>query len=144
MVECSNRNWGVSGLIFTWDTHCVVSLSKTLYPLLSRVLVQPRRLKNCWLRHLEKTQTTTLKRPLKIFRLYIMVITRTRTGQTVSDLPNVRYMSCDMGFPTMWYVRPAKPQISLRIRAVWSEPLLVVFILWVLSYWLNTSWSLKA
>ena len=21
-----------------------------------------------------------------------------------------------MGFPTMWYVRPAKPQISLRIR----------------------------
>ena len=25
-------------------------------------------------------------------------------------------MSCDMRFPTMWYVRPAKPQISLRIR----------------------------
>ena len=25
-----------------------------------------------------------------------------------------------MRFPTMWYVRPAKPQISLRIRAVWS------------------------
>ena len=23
-----------------------------------------------------------------------------------------------MGFPTMWYVRPAKPQISLHIRAV--------------------------
>ena len=23
-----------------------------------------------------------------------------------------------MKFPTMWYVRPAKPQISLRIRAV--------------------------
>ena len=33
-----------------------------------------------------------------------------------------------MGFPTMWYVRPAKPQISLRIRAVWSEPLLVACI----------------
>ena len=28
-------------------------------------------------------------------------------------------------FPTMWYVRPAKPQISLRICAVLSEPLLV-------------------
>ena len=28
------------------------------------------------------------------------------------------YMSRGMGFPTMWYVRPAKPQISLRIRAV--------------------------
>ena len=25
--------------------------------------------------------------------------------------------------PTMWYVRPAKHQISLGIRAVWSEPL---------------------
>ena len=27
-------------------------------------------------------------------------------------------------FPTMWYVRLAKPQISLCIRTVWSEPLL--------------------
>ena len=27
-------------------------------------------------------------------------------------------LSHDMLFPTMWYVRPAKPQISLRIRAV--------------------------
>ena len=33
-----------------------------------------------------------------------------------------------MRFSTMWYVRPAKPQISLRIRAVWSEPLLVTWI----------------
>ena len=29
-----------------------------------------------------------------------------------------RYMSQCMRFPTMWYVQPAKPQISLRIRAV--------------------------
>ena len=28
-----------------------------------------------------------------------------------------------MRFPTMWYVRPAKPQISLRMHAVLSEPL---------------------
>ena len=28
------------------------------------------------------------------------------------------YLSRDMRFQTMWYVRPAKPQISLRIRAV--------------------------
>ena len=35
------------------------------------------------------------------------------------------YMSRKMRFPTMWYVRPPKPQISLHIRAVWSEPLLV-------------------
>ena len=27
-------------------------------------------------------------------------------------------MSFDMRFPTMWYVRPAKAQISLRIYAV--------------------------
>ena len=33
-----------------------------------------------------------------------------------------------MRFPTMWYVRPSKPQISLRIRAVWSEPLLVAWL----------------
>ena len=33
-----------------------------------------------------------------------------------------------MRFPTMWYVRPPKPQISLRICAVWAEPLLVAWI----------------
>ena len=39
-----------------------------------------------------------------------------------------QYMSRDMIFPTMWCVRPAKAQTSLRIRAVWSEPLLVAWI----------------
>ena len=34
----------------------------------------------------------------------------------------------NMRYPTMWYVRPAKPQISLCIRPVWSEPLLVAWI----------------
>ena len=29
-----------------------------------------------------------------------------------------KHMSRDMRFPTMWYVRPAKPQISLCIRTV--------------------------
>ena len=37
-------------------------------------------------------------------------------------------MNRNMGFPTTWYVRPAKAQTSLRIRAVLSEPLLVVWI----------------
>ena len=37
-------------------------------------------------------------------------------------------LSRNMRFLTMWYVRPAKPQLSLRIRAVWSEPLLVAWI----------------
>ena len=36
--------------------------------------------------------------------------------------------SRDMWFPTMWYGRPAKAQISLQLRAVWSEPLPVAWI----------------
>ena len=40
----------------------------------------------------------------------------------------IPYMSFDMRFPTMWYVWPAKTQISLRIHAVWSEPLIVAWI----------------
>ena len=43
-----------------------------------------------------------------------------------------------MRFPTMWYVRPAKPQISLRICTVWSEPLLVA---WVFYYCEATDWT---
>ena len=39
------------------------------------------------------------------------------------------FFSADnMRFQTMWYVRPAKAQTSLRIRAVWSEHLLVAWI----------------
>ena len=40
---------------------------------------------------------------------------------------HVKYpqMSRGMRFPTMWYVRLAKAQTRLRIRADWSEPLLV-------------------
>ena len=34
---------------------------------------------------------------------------------------DVYQMSRDMRFPKMWYVRPAKAQTSLRIRADWSE-----------------------
>ena len=37
-------------------------------------------------------------------------------------------MSRGVRFSTMWYVRSANPQISLRIRAVWSEPLLIAWI----------------
>ena len=37
----------------------------------------------------------------------------------------VRHLSHDMRFPTIWYLRPAKAKISLRIRAVWSELLQV-------------------
>ena len=40
------------------------------------------------------------------------------------------WLSSDMRFPTMWYVGPAKPQISLRICTVCSEPLLVAWIIY--------------
>ena len=30
----------------------------------------------------------------------------------------INVLSRDMRFPKMWYVRPTKPQISLRIRTV--------------------------
>ena len=42
-----------------------------------------------------------------------------------NNLEMIINLSQCMRFPTMWYVRPAKPKISLRIRAVRSEPLLV-------------------
>ena len=38
------------------------------------------------------------------------------------------HLSRDMRFPTMWYMRLAKAQTSLRIRTVWSEPLPVPWI----------------
>ena len=45
------------------------------------------------------------------------------------DLTHMLYILCrGMRFPTTWYVRPAMAQTSLRIRAVWSEPLLVAWI----------------
>ena len=38
-------------------------------------------------------------------------------GSKATKQTNKHLIQC-MRFPTMWYVRPAKPQISLRIRAV--------------------------
>ena len=46
-----------------------------------------------------------------------------------------------MRFPTMWYVRPAKAQTSLRTRAVWSEPLLVAWLFY--DSWLLTEHHLE-
>ena len=43
-------------------------------------------------------------------------------------MPIFADMSRNMKLLTMWYVRPAKAQTSQRIRAVWSEPLLVAWI----------------
>ena len=40
-----------------------------------------------------------------------------RLVKSFQGLLNYKMSQC-MRFPTMWYVQPAKPQISLRIRAV--------------------------
>ena len=56
-------------------------------------------------------------------------------GQFKNGLKRIKYkveLSHDMRFPTMWYVWPAKAQTSMRIRAVWSEPLLVA---WIFNEW---------
>ena len=51
------------------------------------------------------------------------------------------FLSCDMWFPTMWYVRPAKPQISLRIckydyrEVFWST--------FVMSLWESLEYSMS-
>ena len=41
---------------------------------------------------------------------------------------SIKWSLIKWAVPTMWYVRPAMPQISLRIRTVWSEPLLIAWI----------------
>ena len=55
---------------------------------------------------------------------------QTRQSSRSSYTQNID-MSSDMRFQTMWYVRQAKTQISLCIRAVWSETLLVAWIVYV-------------
>ena len=66
-------------------------------------------------------------------------------AEAITWLKSIIHKSCHMRFPTMWYVRPAKAQTSLRIRAVWSEQFASrLNITWVLSYWLNTFWSFEA
>ena len=60
---------------------------------------------------------------VKVHRNYIVVTDR--ICHYKSQCKSLYHTSQCMRFPTMWYVRPAKPQISLRIRAVLSELLLV-------------------
>ena len=52
-------------------------------------------------------------------------------------------MSRSMRFPTMGYVRPAKAQTSLRIRTVWSEPLLVAWVFYDFVQALISVWGLS-
>ena len=72
----------------------------------------------------------TFKKGHLIWRNYFPLkcwASNTRLGVTIRRLAKMSKIEHDnkmpqssrgMGFPTIWYVRPAKPQISLRIRAV--------------------------
>ena len=65
---------------------------------------------------------------ISVVRCYMVILT-TSLALKVMLLISQQDISHCMRFPTMWYVRQAKAQSSMRIRAVWSEPLLVAKIL---------------
>ena len=60
------------------------------------------------------------------------------TKEIAVGIKEIFHLSRDMLFPTMWYMRLTKPQISLRICAVWSKPLLVA---WIFDDCLLTDWT---
>ena len=52
-------------------------------------------------------------------RHFFLIEHKTKLGcESLAYLAKNTLMSRDMRFPTMWYVRPAKAQISLRIRSL--------------------------
>ena len=59
-------------------------------------------------------------------------------GFTVSSWGQQRHKSRNMSKPTKWHVPPAKTQISLGIRPVWSVFAVRMKKAWVLSYPLST------
>ena len=61
-------------------------------------------------------------------KLFYNLVQSLAYSETYSKKARKTHMSRDMRFQTMWYVRPAQAQTSLRIHAVWSEPLLVALI----------------
>ena len=65
------------------------------------------------------------------------------SGNTWHDFYQFNYyVSRLMTKPTMWPVGPAKTQISLSIRPVWSVFAVRMKKAWVLSYPLSTQWRL--
>ena len=78
------------------------------------------------------TLTSTSYRPLRLFQAQV-----TTPPSRARKMLMHRTLSRDVRFPTMWYVRPAMAQTSLRIGAVWSEPWLVPWIFyecWATAY----------
>ena len=53
-----------------------------------------------------------------------------------------QHLSRNMRFLTLWYVGPRTAQTSLRIPAVWSEPLLVAWVFYDCDYWVLTEHNL--
>ena len=85
---------------------------------------------NCWLKT-DAGQQTEYHQTIKQFGSrsgWYFVSSGSKLFAFSADNKSSHYLSKCMRFPTMWYVRPVKPQISLRIRAVWSEPLLVAWV----------------
>ena len=52
------------------------------------------------------------------FPCHFLSLLMVAVGAMSQGTMTVSNLSRDMRFPTMWYVRPAKAQTSLRIRAV--------------------------
>ena len=72
-----------------------------------------------------------------VFHVYFIFVSCNR-GET-----QIKQLSCLITKPTKWHVRPAKTQISLGIRPVWSIAVRMKKA-WVLSYPLSTQrrlWS---
>ena len=42
----------------------------------------------------------------------------TRARITITNTQTTAHLNPSIKFPTMWYVRPAKSQISMRVRTV--------------------------
>ena len=73
--------------------------------------------------------TKEMASELLLVQTYTYFPSKTNGGQHLfSKKYSTFYLSHIMRFPTMWYMRQANAQTSLRIRADWSEPLLVAWI----------------
>ena len=71
----------------------------------------------------QSKQSLTVDNKIKKFSVgkicsSLNIVKTAKTGPGSKILDMIQYLSRDMRFPTMWYVRPAKAQTSLRICAV--------------------------
>ena len=81
-----------------------------------------------WHKMIQQWKETWRHHKLDLLMTILMGVKCKSTKSSVIKRKRVFHISQYMRYLTMWYVRPAKPQISLRICAVWSEPLLVAWV----------------